>query len=34
MRLMALIMAAVVTYFGCLYLCGFRPRQFARKALH
>ncbi|MBF8659394.1 murein biosynthesis integral membrane protein MurJ [Pseudomonas putida] len=34
MRLMALIMAGVVTYFGCLYLCGFRPRQFARKALH
>ena len=33
-RLMALIMAGVVTYFGCLYLCGFRPRQFARKALH
>ncbi|HCP29384.1 MAG TPA: murein biosynthesis integral membrane protein MurJ [Pseudomonas sp.] len=34
MRLMALIMAGVVTYFGCLYLCGFRPRQVARKALH
>lgn len=34
MRLMALIMAGVVTYFGCLYLCGFRPRQFARKALN
>lgn len=34
MRLMALIMAGVVTYFGCLYLCGFRLRQFARKALH
>lgn len=34
LRLMALIMAGVVTYFGCLYLCGFRPRQFARKALH
>ncbi|MFK3829656.1 murein biosynthesis integral membrane protein MurJ [Pseudomonas fulva] len=34
MRLMALIMAGVVTYFGCLYLCGFRPRQFARKVLH
>ncbi|MBK4989249.1 murein biosynthesis integral membrane protein MurJ [Pseudomonas sp. S36] len=34
LRLGALIMAGVVTYFGCLYLCGFRPRHFARKALH
>jgi len=34
MRLGALILAGVVTYFGCLYLCGFRPRHFARKALH
>nr|WP_314619381.1 murein biosynthesis integral membrane protein MurJ [uncultured Pseudomonas sp.] len=34
MRLGALIAAGVVTYFGCLYLCGFRPRHFARKALH
>ncbi|AUY35680.1 MULTISPECIES: murein biosynthesis integral membrane protein MurJ [Pseudomonas] len=33
-RLGALIVAGVVTYFGCLYLCGFRPRHFARKALH
>ena len=33
-RLGALILAGVVTYFGCLYLCGFRPRHFARKALH
>ncbi|GLO15453.1 putative lipid II flippase MurJ [Pseudomonas putida] len=34
LRLGALILAGVVTYFGCLYLCGFRPRHFARKALH
>jgi len=34
LRLGALIVAGVVTYFGCLYLCGFRPRHFARKALH
>ncbi|MDR0208985.1 MAG: murein biosynthesis integral membrane protein MurJ [Pseudomonas putida] len=34
LRLGALIFAGVVTYFGCLYLCGFRPRHFARKALH
>ena len=34
LRLGVLIMAGVVTYFGCLYLCGFRPRHFARKALH
>ncbi|MCS4065492.1 murein biosynthesis integral membrane protein MurJ [Pseudomonas putida] len=34
MRLGALILAGVVAYFGCLYLCGFRPRHFARKALH
>ncbi|MGC3893776.1 murein biosynthesis integral membrane protein MurJ [Pseudomonas urmiensis] len=34
LRLGALIAAGVVTYFGCLYLCGFRPRHFARKALH
>ncbi|MFJ4155009.1 murein biosynthesis integral membrane protein MurJ [Pseudomonas sp. NPDC089752] len=34
MRLGALIAAGIVTYFGCLYLCGFRPRHFARKALH
>lgn len=33
-RLGALVLAGVVTYFGCLYLCGFRPRHFARKALH
>lgn len=33
-RLGALIAAGIVTYFGCLYLCGFRPRHFARKALH
>jgi len=34
LRLGALIAAGVVTYFGCLFLCGLRPRQFARKALH
>lgn len=34
LRLGALIAAGVLTYFGCLYLCGFRPRHFARKALH
>ena len=34
MRLGVLIVAGVVTYFGCLFLCGFRPRHFARKALH
>jgi putative peptidoglycan lipid II flippase len=34
LRLGALIVAGVVTYFGCLYLCGFRARHFARKALH
>lgn len=34
LRLGALIAAGVVTYFGCLFLCGFRPRHFARKALH
>ena len=34
LRLGALIGAGVVTYFGCLYLFGFRPRDFARKALH
>ncbi|MEN8643003.1 murein biosynthesis integral membrane protein MurJ [Pseudomonas sichuanensis] len=34
LRLGCLIAAGVVTYFGCLYLCGFRPRHFARKALH
>ncbi|MDH0729152.1 murein biosynthesis integral membrane protein MurJ [Pseudomonas sichuanensis] len=34
LRLGSLIAAGVVTYFGCLYLCGFRPRHFARKALH
>ena len=34
LRLGVLILAGVVTYFGCLYLCGFRPRHFARKALH
>ncbi|AMK32920.1 murein biosynthesis integral membrane protein MurJ [Pseudomonas mosselii] len=34
LRLGGLIAAGVVTYFGCLYLCGFRPRHFARKALH
>ncbi|MDF2489214.1 MAG: rane protein, partial [Pseudomonas sp.] len=33
-RLGALILAGVVTYFGCLLLCGVRPRHFARKALH
>ncbi|WP_449429980.1 murein biosynthesis integral membrane protein MurJ [Pseudomonas putida] len=33
-RLGALILAGVVTYFGCLYLCGLRPRHFARNALH
>lgn len=33
-RLGALVLAGIVTYFGCLYLCGFRPRHFARKALH
>jgi hypothetical protein len=26
------VAAGVVTYFGCLYLCGFRLRHFARKA--
>ncbi|WP_459206750.1 murein biosynthesis integral membrane protein MurJ [Pseudomonas sp. MLB6B] len=34
LRLGALIAAGVVTYFGCLFLCGLRPGQFARKALH
>ncbi|MFK3908254.1 murein biosynthesis integral membrane protein MurJ [Pseudomonas monteilii] len=34
LRLGALIFAGMVTYFGCLYLCGLRPRQFVRKALH
>jgi len=34
LRLSALIFAGMVTYFGCLYLCGLRPRQFVRKALH
>ncbi|WP_082420912.1 murein biosynthesis integral membrane protein MurJ, partial [Pseudomonas sp. NBRC 111142] len=34
LRLGALIGAGVVTYFGCLFLCGFRPRHFVRKALH
>jgi len=34
LRLGALIVAGVVTYFGCLFLFGFRPRDFARKALH
>ena len=34
LRLGVLIGAGVVTYFGCLYLFGFRPRDFARKALH
>ncbi|MNZ87220.1 putative peptidoglycan biosynthesis protein MurJ [compost metagenome] len=34
LRLGALILAGVVTYFGCLVLFGFRPRDFARKALH
>lgn len=34
LRLGALIFAGMVTYFGCLYLCGLRPRQFIRKALH
>ncbi|AIR88155.1 murein biosynthesis integral membrane protein MurJ [Pseudomonas cremoricolorata] len=34
LRLGALIVAGVVSYFGCLLLCGMRPRHFARKALH
>ncbi|RZI86331.1 MAG: lipid II flippase MurJ, partial [Pseudomonas sp.] len=34
LRLGALIGAGVVTYFGCLFACGLRPRQFARNALH
>ncbi len=34
LRLGALILAGVVSYFGCLLLFGFRPRDFARKALH
>lgn len=34
LRLGGLIGGGVVTYFGCLYLCGFRPRHFARNALH
>jgi len=34
LRLGGLIVAGVVTYFGCLFLFGFRPRDFARKALH
>ncbi|MBF8781960.1 murein biosynthesis integral membrane protein MurJ [Pseudomonas fulva] len=34
LRLGGLILAGVATYFGCLYLCGFRPRHFARRALH
>ncbi|WP_028695916.1 murein biosynthesis integral membrane protein MurJ [Pseudomonas cremoricolorata] len=34
MRLGTLIVAGVVSYFGCLLLCGIRPRHFARKALH
>ncbi|WP_313302373.1 murein biosynthesis integral membrane protein MurJ [Pseudomonas sp.] len=34
LRLAALIAAGVVTYFGALYLCGIRPRDFMRKALH
>lgn len=34
LRLGALILAGVVTYFGCLLLFGLRPRDFARKALH
>lgn len=34
LRLGGLIASGVVTYFGCLFLCGFRPRHFARKAMH
>jgi putative peptidoglycan lipid II flippase len=34
LRLGVLIGAGIATYFGCLFLFGFRPRDFARKALH
>lgn len=34
LRLGVLILAGVVTYFGSLFVFGFRPRDFARKALH
>lgn len=34
LRLGALIAAGIVTYFGSLFVFGFRPRDFARKALH
>jgi len=34
LRLGVLIVAGVLTYFGSLFLFGFRPRDFARKALH
>ncbi|MNH22152.1 putative peptidoglycan biosynthesis protein MurJ [compost metagenome] len=34
LRLGVLILAGVVTYFGSLFVFGFRPRDFARKVLH
>jgi putative peptidoglycan lipid II flippase len=34
LRLGALVAAGVVAYFGMLLLLGFRPRDFARRAIH
>lgn len=34
LRLGALVLAGLVTYFGMLLILGFRPRDFSRRAIH